>query len=100
MSLDETLGAGGVHLCRVEREKLAARAAALKAMDARKQALIEASWCRIIKLAGLVSLSISRYPYLCYMIMVLLILVHGYSHDIVVIVPQSEFDHGTVHSHD
>ena len=54
-SLDETLGAAGVHLSRVGREKLAARTAAAQAMDARKNALIEASWCRILKLAGSVS---------------------------------------------
>ena len=54
-SLDETLGAAGVHLCRIGREKLASQAAAAQAMEARRNALIEASWCRILKLAGSVS---------------------------------------------
>eukprot|EP00250_Pteridium_aquilinum_P008574 c18044_g1_i2 orf=124-2769(-) len=53
VSLDETLGAANPHLSRIEREKLAAQAAAAEAKDARKGALIEASWCRILKLAGI-----------------------------------------------
>ncbi|KAI5065906.1 hypothetical protein GOP47_0018530 [Adiantum capillus-veneris] len=52
-SLDETLGAANLHLSRIEREKLAAQAAATEAMNLRKGALVEASWCRILKLAGI-----------------------------------------------
>ncbi|MCO5566377.1 hypothetical protein L7F22_020054 [Adiantum nelumboides] len=53
VSLDETLGAANLHLSRIEREKLAAQAAAAEAMNLRKGALVEASWCRILKLAGI-----------------------------------------------
>ncbi|KAH7421218.1 hypothetical protein KP509_13G046400 [Ceratopteris richardii] len=52
-SLDETLGAANLHLSRIEREKLAAQTAAAEAMNSRKGALVEASWCRILKLAGI-----------------------------------------------
>eukprot|EP01018_Ginkgo_biloba_P006399 Gb_11783 [translate_table: standard] len=50
-TLDETLGDSNPHLSRIEREKLAAQAAAGAAMEARKAALVEASWCRILKAA-------------------------------------------------
>ncbi|ERN03664.1 hypothetical protein AMTR_s00144p00066150 [Amborella trichopoda] len=50
-SLGETLGDSNPHYCRVEREKIAARSAARKAMEARKAAMVEASWCRILKAA-------------------------------------------------
>ncbi|MCO5553887.1 hypothetical protein L7F22_007413 [Adiantum nelumboides] len=53
VSLDETLGAAHLHLSRIEREKLATQAAAAEAMNLRKGALVEASWCRILKLAGI-----------------------------------------------
>jgi len=46
------LGASNLHLSRVEREKRAASAAAKDATEARKAALVEASWCRILKAAG------------------------------------------------
>lgn len=48
-TLDETLGDSNPHYSRVLREKIAAREAALTAMEARKAALVEASWCRILK---------------------------------------------------
>ncbi|KAF8406229.1 hypothetical protein HHK36_008314 [Tetracentron sinense] len=50
-TLDETLGDSNPHYSRVEREKIAAREAAQKAMEARKNALVEASWCRILRAA-------------------------------------------------
>ncbi|XP_057545297.1 uncharacterized protein LOC130824343 [Amaranthus tricolor] len=50
-SLDETLGHANPHYCRVEREKRAAREAAYKVMEARKAAMVEASWCRILQAA-------------------------------------------------
>ncbi|XWS54703.1 hypothetical protein CRYUN_Cryun10bG0112300 [Craigia yunnanensis] len=51
LTLDETLGDSNPHYCRVLREKMAAREAAHKAMEARKAALVEASWCRILQAA-------------------------------------------------
>jgi hypothetical protein len=51
-SLDETLGASNIHLSRIEREKQAAQAATIAATEARKVALVEASWCRILKATG------------------------------------------------
>ncbi|KAJ0010992.1 hypothetical protein Pint_33773 [Pistacia integerrima] len=51
LTLDETLGDTNPHYSRVLREKIAAREAAHKAMEARKAALVEASWCRILKAA-------------------------------------------------
>ncbi|XVE49297.1 hypothetical protein DITRI_Ditri01bG0071700 [Diplodiscus trichospermus] len=51
LTLDETLGDSNPHYCRVLREKMAAREAANKALEARKAALIEASWCRILQAA-------------------------------------------------
>lgn len=50
-TLDETLGDSNLHLPRIEREKLAAQTAARVAMEAHKAALVEASWCRILKAA-------------------------------------------------
>lgn len=50
-SLDETLGDSNPHYSRVLREKIAAREAARKAMEARKAAMVEASWCRILQAA-------------------------------------------------
>ncbi|KAG8368464.1 hypothetical protein BUALT_Bualt15G0048100 [Buddleja alternifolia] len=50
-TLDETLGDTNPHYCRVLREKMAIREAAEKAMEARKAAMIEASWCRILQAA-------------------------------------------------
>ncbi|KAL2930040.1 hypothetical protein RDABS01_035450 [Bienertia sinuspersici] len=50
-TLDETLGHSNPHYCRVEREKMAARAAACKVIEARKAAMVEASWCRILQAA-------------------------------------------------
>ncbi|CAA7399395.1 unnamed protein product [Spirodela intermedia] len=47
-SLDETLGSANPHYTRIAREKIAAQEAAKKAMKARKAAMIEASWCRIL----------------------------------------------------
>ncbi|KAH9695232.1 Myosin-2 heavy chain-like protein [Citrus sinensis] len=55
LTLDETLGDTNPHYCRVLREKMAAREAAHKAMDARKATLVEASWCRILKAARIQS---------------------------------------------
>ncbi|EOX98429.1 Uncharacterized protein TCM_007196 isoform 2 [Theobroma cacao] len=54
-TLDETLGDSNPHYCRVLREKMAAREAAHKAMEARKAALVEASWCRILQAARIQS---------------------------------------------
>ncbi|PKI71368.1 hypothetical protein CRG98_008227 [Punica granatum] len=51
LTLDETLGDANPHYCRVLREKIAVREAAHKAMEARKAALVEASWCRILRAA-------------------------------------------------
>uniref|UniRef100_A0A6N2M1M6 Uncharacterized protein n=1 Tax=Salix viminalis TaxID=40686 RepID=A0A6N2M1M6_SALVM len=51
MTLDEALGDSNPHYSRVLREKIAAREAANKAVEARKAALVEASWCRILKAA-------------------------------------------------
>ncbi|WOH04794.1 hypothetical protein DCAR_0624206 [Daucus carota subsp. sativus] len=48
-TLDETLGDSNPHYSRVLREKIAVREAAKKALEARKAALVEASWCRILK---------------------------------------------------
>ncbi|URE11777.1 hypothetical protein MUK42_04583 [Musa troglodytarum] len=48
LSLDETLGNANPHYTRIAREKIAAQEAARKAMEARRAALIEASWCRIL----------------------------------------------------
>ncbi|XP_068655449.1 uncharacterized protein [Aristolochia californica] len=50
-SLLETLGDSNPHYCLVEREKIAAREAARKAMEARKAAMVEASWCRMLRAA-------------------------------------------------
>eukprot|EP00268_Persea_americana_P043948 TRINITY_DN44336_c0_g1_i1.p1 TRINITY_DN44336_c0_g1~~TRINITY_DN44336_c0_g1_i1.p1 ORF type:complete len:705 (-),score=190.50 TRINITY_DN44336_c0_g1_i1:245-2359(-) len=54
-SLDETLGDSNPHYSRVLREKIAAREAARKAMEARKAAMVEASWCRILQAARIPS---------------------------------------------
>lgn len=51
LSLDETLGNANPHYTRMAREKIAAREAANKAMEARKAAMVEASWCRILRAA-------------------------------------------------
>ncbi|KAF0921767.1 hypothetical protein E2562_017029 [Oryza meyeriana var. granulata] len=50
-SLHETLGNANPHYTRMAREKIAAREAARKAMEARKAAMVEASWCRILHAA-------------------------------------------------
>ncbi|PRQ22679.1 hypothetical protein RchiOBHm_Chr6g0252931 [Rosa chinensis] len=55
LSLDETLGDSNPHYSKVLREKMAAREAAQKAMQARKAALVEASWCRILLAARIQS---------------------------------------------
>ncbi|KAJ6965054.1 hypothetical protein NC652_003084 [Populus alba x Populus x berolinensis] len=55
MTLDEALGDSNPHYSRVLREKIAAREAANKAVEARKAALVEASWCRILKAARIQS---------------------------------------------
>ncbi|XP_077216138.1 myosin-2 heavy chain-like protein isoform X2 [Tasmannia lanceolata] len=54
-SLGETLGDSNPHYSRIEREKIAAREAARKAMEARKAAMVEASWCRILRAARIPS---------------------------------------------
>lgn len=51
LTLDETLGDSNLHYSRVLKEKMAVREAAHKAMKARKAALVEASWCRILRAA-------------------------------------------------
>ncbi|KAM0894256.1 hypothetical protein ACQ4PT_024588 [Festuca glaucescens] len=50
-SLHDTLGNANPHYTRMAREKIAAREAASKAMEARKTAMVEASWCRILQAA-------------------------------------------------
>ncbi|KAK9941875.1 hypothetical protein M0R45_007568 [Rubus argutus] len=55
LTLDETLGDSNPHYSKVLREKMAAREAAQKAMQARKAALVEASWCRILLAARIQS---------------------------------------------
>ncbi|CAM8943075.1 unnamed protein product [Rhodiola kirilowii] len=54
-TLDQALGDSNPHYTRVKREQMAAREAALKAMEARKAALVEASWCRILRAARIQS---------------------------------------------
>ncbi|XP_059647870.1 uncharacterized protein LOC132294137 [Cornus florida] len=54
-TLDETLGDSNPHYSRVLREKIAVREAAQKAMEARKAAMVEASWCRILRAARIQS---------------------------------------------
>ncbi|GAA0142540.1 actin or actin-binding cytoskeletal protein [Lithospermum erythrorhizon] len=54
-TLDETLGDANPHYSRVLREKMAVREAAHKALEARKAAMVEASWCRILKAARIES---------------------------------------------
>ncbi|KAK9060336.1 hypothetical protein SSX86_021040 [Deinandra increscens subsp. villosa] len=53
LTLDETLGDTKTHFSKVLREKMAVREAANKAIEARKAALIEASWCRILRASGI-----------------------------------------------
>ncbi|XP_011088167.1 uncharacterized protein LOC105169472 [Sesamum indicum] len=55
LTLDETLGDSNPHYSRVLREKIAIREAAEKAMEARKGAMVEASWCRILQAARIES---------------------------------------------
>ncbi|XP_042008125.1 uncharacterized protein LOC121756800 isoform X1 [Salvia splendens] len=55
LTLVETLGDSNPHYSRVLREKIAIREAAQKAMEARKAAMVEASWCRILKAARIES---------------------------------------------
>ncbi|KAK1414553.1 hypothetical protein QVD17_30299 [Tagetes erecta] len=52
-TLDETLGDTNPHFSKVLREKIAVREAANKAIEARKAALVEASWCRILRASGI-----------------------------------------------
>lgn len=51
-TLDETLGDSNPHYSKVLKEKMAVREAATKAMEARKAAMVEASWCKILHAAG------------------------------------------------
>ena len=51
LTLDETLGDSNPHYSKLLREKMASREATNKAIEARKAALVEASWCRILKAA-------------------------------------------------
>ncbi|XP_027364762.1 uncharacterized protein LOC113871867 [Abrus precatorius] len=55
LTLDQTLGSSNPHYSRVLREKMAAREAAHRAMEARRAALVEASWCRILRAARIPS---------------------------------------------
>ncbi|KVH93335.1 hypothetical protein Ccrd_004620 [Cynara cardunculus var. scolymus] len=54
-TLDETLGDTNPHFSKVLREKIAVREAAHKVIEARKAALVEASWCRILRAARIES---------------------------------------------
>ncbi|MED6119159.1 hypothetical protein PIB30_009261 [Stylosanthes scabra] len=55
LTLDQTLGNSNPHYSRVLREKMAARESANKAIEARRAALVEASWCRILRAARIPS---------------------------------------------
>ncbi|CAJ1977356.1 unnamed protein product [Sphenostylis stenocarpa] len=55
LTLDQTLGSSNPHYSRVLREKMAAREAAHKAMETQRAALVEASWCRILRAARIPS---------------------------------------------
>lgn len=50
-TLDETLGDSNLHYSKVLKEKIAVREAAAEAMEARKAAMVEASWCKILHAA-------------------------------------------------
>lgn len=50
-TLDETLCNTNPHFSKVLKEKMAVREAAHKAIEARKAALVEASWLRILRAA-------------------------------------------------
>lgn len=63
LTLDETLDDSKPHYCRVEREKIAAREAACKVMEARKAAMVEASWCRILQAARYPSCSLAAQTF-------------------------------------
>ncbi|CAI9286933.1 unnamed protein product [Lactuca saligna] len=54
-TLDETLGDTNPHFSKVLREKIAVKEAAHRAIEARKAALVEASWCRILHAARIES---------------------------------------------
>ncbi|XP_073024716.1 uncharacterized protein [Primulina eburnea] len=54
-TLDETLGDSNPHYSKILREKIATKEASDKATEARKAAMIEASWCRILRAAGIES---------------------------------------------
>ncbi|KAK6805614.1 hypothetical protein RDI58_003399 [Solanum bulbocastanum] len=62
-TLDETLGDANPHYCRVLREKIAVREAAQRAVEARKAALVEASWCRILQASRIDSTAIGVILY-------------------------------------
>ncbi|KAI9128380.1 hypothetical protein K1719_001373 [Acacia pycnantha] len=55
LTLDQTLGTSHPHYSKVLKEKMAAKEAAHKAMEARRAALVEASWCRILRAARIPS---------------------------------------------
>ncbi|GBG89540.1 hypothetical protein CBR_g49330 [Chara braunii] len=55
LSLGGLLGGGYMHFTRLQREKKAAAEAAAKASEARKDAMVEVSWCRILEAAGVTS---------------------------------------------
>nr|XP_043625264.1 centrosomal protein cep290 [Erigeron canadensis] len=54
-TLDETLGDTNPHFSKVLKEKMAVREAAHRAIEARRAALVEASWCRILRAARIES---------------------------------------------
>ncbi|KAM0951458.1 hypothetical protein DsansV1_C03g0025771 [Dioscorea sansibarensis] len=54
-TLEEFLDGANPHYSRMMREKIAARQAATKAMEARKAAMVEGSWCRILRAARIQS---------------------------------------------
>lgn len=62
-TLDETLGDSNLHYSKVLKEKIAVREAAAKAMEARKAAMVEASWCKILHAARYVVLCIMNNPH-------------------------------------
>ncbi|XP_054787535.1 uncharacterized protein LOC129293547 [Prosopis cineraria] len=55
LTLDQTLGSSNPHYSKVLKEKMAAKEAVHKAMEARRAALVEASWCRILRAARIPS---------------------------------------------
>ncbi|XP_047312441.1 calponin homology domain-containing protein DDB_G0272472 [Impatiens glandulifera] len=54
-TLDETLGDSNLHYSKLLREKIAVQEATCNAIEARKSAMVEKSWCRILQAARIKS---------------------------------------------